>query len=148
MQYWLMKTEPDAFSWQDLCRDGKATWDGVRNYMARNNLRSMAVGDLALIYHSNVGKECVGIARVSRTAFQDPSTEDLRWSAVEVEPVQALAQPVPLQTIREEYAAGGALGQIKVIRENRLSVVALTPGEWARLLELAQTTEPTPRSLA
>ena len=139
MQHWLMKTEPDAFSWNDLCRDGKATWDGVRNYTARNNMRAMAIGDLVLIYHSNIGKECVGIARVSRTAFQDPTTDDARWSAVEVQPVKPLVHTVTLATIRAEYEAGGPLGQIKVIRENRLSVVALTPEEWAHLLKLAQT---------
>ncbi len=143
MRYWLMKTEPDAFSWQDLLRDGVATWDGVRNYTARNNMRAMELGDLVLIYHSNIGKEAVGIARVVATAFQDPSTEDQRWSAVRVAPVVALHKPVTLQTIRDEHAAGGPLAEIKLIRENRLSVVALSDGEWQHLLRLAETAEPT-----
>ncbi len=142
MRYWLMKTEPDAFAWQDLLRDGVATWDGVRNYTARNNLRAMALGDRVLIYHSNVGKEAVGIARVVKTAFQDPTTEDPRWSAVQVAPVAALRKPVTLQTMRAEHAAGGPLAEIKLIRENRLSVIPLTDGEWHHLLALADTPEP------
>lgn len=142
MRYWLMKTEPDVFSWQDLQRDGVATWDGVRNYTARNNMRTMALGDRVLIYHSNIGKEAVGIAQVVKTAFQDPTTDDQRWSAVQVAPVAPLTQAVTLATIREEHAKGGPLAEIKLIRENRLSVVALTEGEWQYLLELAQTREP------
>jgi predicted RNA-binding protein with PUA-like domain len=142
MRYWLMKTEPDAFSWQDLLRDGVATWDGVRNYTARNNMRAMELGDRVLIYHSNIGKEAVGIARVVATAFQDPTTDDLRWSAVKVSPVAPLAKPVTLQTMREEHAKGGPLAEIKLIRENRLSVIPLTDGEWQHLLQLAETTEP------
>lgn len=142
MHHWLMKTEPDAFSWQDLQRDGKATWDGVRNYAARNHLRAMEVGDLALIYHSNTGKECVGIARISRTAFQDPSTPDERWSAVEVQPVKPLKKPVTLVQVREEQAKGGVLKDIKLIREGRLSVSPLTEPEWQFLLQLAETSEP------
>ncbi len=142
MRYWLMKTEPDTFSWQNLLRDGVATWDGVRNYTARNNMRAMERGDRVLIYHSNIGKEAVGIAQVVETAFQDPTTEDLRWSAVKVAPVMALRQPVTLQTMREEHAKGGPLAEIKLIRENRLSVIPLTDGEWQHLLQLADTPEP------
>ena len=142
MRYWLMKTEPDTFSWQDLVRDGVATWDGVRNYTARNNMRAMEIGDRILIYHSNVGKEAVDIARVVRTAFPDPTTDDVRWSAVQVAPMAPLRKPVTLQTIREEQAKGGPLAEIKLIRENRLSVVALTADEWQHLLHLAQTPEP------
>ena len=142
MRYWLMKTEPDAFAWQDLLRDGVATWDGVRNYTARNNMRAMAVGDLVLIYHSNVGKEAVGIARVVKTAFQDPTTEDARWSAVQVAPMAPLRKPVTLQTMRAEHAAGGPLAELKLIRENRLSVIPLTDSEWRHLLALADTPEP------
>ena len=139
MAFWLMKTEPEVYSWQKLVQTGRAVWDGVRNYAARNHLRSMQVGDLVLIYHSNEGKECVGIATVVRTAYPDPSTPDDRWSAVDIAPVQPLQKPVTLQTIRDEQAAGGVLKDIKVIRENRLSVVPLTPPEWQRLLELAAT---------
>ena len=142
MRHWLMKTEPDAFSWQDLVRDGVATWDGVRNYAARNHMRAMALGDLVLIYHSNVGKEAVGIAKVVKTAFPDPTTDDARWSAVQLAPVMPLRSPVTLQTIRDEHAKGGPLAAIAVIRENRLSVVPLTDGEWQHLLLLAGTAEP------
>lgn len=142
MQYWLMKTEPDAFSFQDLQRDGVATWDGVRSYAARNHLRAMAVGDLALIYHSNVGKEAVGIARIVEAAFQDPSTPDERWSAVRIAPVAALRTAVTLQAIRDEQAKGGVLAEIKLIRENRLSVLPLRRDEWLRLLDMAQTPAP------
>ncbi len=142
MRYWLMKTEPDAFSWQDLLRDGVATWDGVRNYTARNNMRAMELGDRVLIYHSNVGKEAVGIAHVVKTAFQDPTTDDQRWSAVQVAPVAPLQKAVTLQTMREEHAKGGPLAEIKLIRENRLSVIPLTDGEWQHLLQLAETAEP------
>ena len=140
MAWWLMKTEPDAYAWQDLVAAGKGTWDGVRNYAARNHMRSMTVGDLVLIYHSNVGKEVVGIARVVREAFQDPTTDDLRWSAVEVAPVRAVAKTVSLATLKAEYEAGGVLGGLEMLRQGRLSVVPLREAEWLRILHLADTT--------
>jgi predicted RNA-binding protein with PUA-like domain len=142
MAYWLMKTEPDAYSWQDLVRDGVGRWDGVRNYSARNHMRAMRLGDLVLIYHSNVGKEAVGIARVVREHYSDPTSQDDRWSCVDVSPVCALAQPVSLPRMRLEYGQPGPLEQLRLFRENRLSVVPLTAEEWARLLELAQTPQP------
>lgn len=142
MANWLMKTEPETFSWQDLVRDGQATWDGVRNYTARNHLSAMQVGDRALIYHSVSQKQAVGIARVSRAAFADPTTDDPRWVAVEVQPLVALARPVTLDAIKHEAVAGGPLEGIRLLRENRLSVVPLQPHEWQRLLALANTPDP------
>ncbi|MFZ4579330.1 MAG: EVE domain-containing protein [Myxococcota bacterium] len=142
MANWLMKTEPETFSWQDLVRDGQATWDGVRNYTARNHLSAMQVGDRALIYHSVSQKQAVGIARVSRTAFPDPTTDDPRWVAVEVQPLVALARPVTLDAIKHEAGPGGPLEGIRLLRENRLSVVPLQPHEWQRLLVLADTPDP------
>jgi len=144
MAFWLLKTEPDAFSWQDLVRKGVATWDGVRNYAARNHLRAMAVDDLALIYHSNTGKEAVGIARIVRAHYPDPTTDDARWSAVDVAPVQALRRPVTLAEIKADQAAGGPLADIRLLRENRLSVVPLTLAEWTHLLKMPETGAPKP----
>lgn len=137
-----MKTEPDVFSWQDLVDRQTATWDGVRNYTARGFLRAMKLGDRILIYHSNIGKAAVGIAEVVREHFADPTTDDPRWSAVEVAPLVPLRQPVSLQQIRAEHGVPGPLEHIRMIRENRLSVVPLTEAEWQRLLQLAQTDEP------
>ena len=91
--YWLIKSEPFKYSWDDLVKDGSTYWDGVRNYMARNNLREMKKGDLALYYHSNEGKEVVGVARVTREAYPDPTTDDARWSVVDFEPVKPLRMP-------------------------------------------------------
>jgi predicted RNA-binding protein with PUA-like domain len=142
MANWLMKTEPETFSWQDLVRDGQATWDGVRNYTARNHLSAMQVGDRALIYHSVSQKQAVGIAHVTRTAFPDPTTDDPRWVAVEVQPLVALVRPVTLDTIKREAGPGGPLEGIRLLRENRLSVVPLQPHEWQRLLVLANTPDP------
>lgn len=143
VHHWLAKTEPDTFSWQDLVRDGKTRWDGVRNYAARNHLRAMAEGDLVLIYHSGEGKEIVGIARVIRTAYRDPTAgDDDRWSAVDMAPVVPVHKPVSLQQIKAEAVPGGALQDIRMIRENRLSVVPLTDAEWQRLLTLAETPDP------
>ena len=142
MQHWLMKTEPEAFSWQDLVERKVACWDGVRNYAARNHMRAMKLGDRVLIYHSNVGKEAVGIAEVVAEHYQDPTTDDLRWSVVDVAPVVALRQPVTLEQIKAEYGRPGPLAEIRMLKENRLSVVPLTAPEWQRLLQLAQTDEP------
>ena len=142
VQHWLMKTEPDAFSWQNLVDRKVACWDGVRNYSARNHMRAMKIGDRILIYHSNVGKQAVGIAEVVAEHYQDPTTEDLRWSAVDVAPVRALERPVTLEQIKTEYGRPGPLAEIRMLRENRLSVVPLSDAEWQRLLQLAGTDEP------
>jgi len=143
MNYWLMKTEPNAFSWQDLVRDGVGRWDGVRNHAAKLFLKSMKVGDLTFIYHSNIGKEVVGIARIVREHYPDLTLPgEHPWVVVDVAPVKPLAKPVTLQAIKAEYGGDGPLGRVELVRQSRLSVVPLRREEWERLLELAQTTEP------
>lgn len=117
-QYWLIKTEPDVFSWDQFVRDGRAVWDGVRNFRARNNLRAMKVGDWALFYHSNVGKEIVGIAEVVREHYPDPTAKGADWSAVDFVPVEPLARPVTLQEIK----ADPELADMPLVRQPRLSV--------------------------
>ena len=104
MKHWLVKSEPYKYSWSDLQKDGWTYWDGVRNYQARNNLRAMRRGDKVLYYHSNEGMEVVGVARVRREAYPDPTSETDRWSVVDIEPVQALKRPVTLQEIKQEPA--------------------------------------------
>lgn len=131
--YWLMKSEPDVYSWDDLVAEGEGTWDGVRNYTARNNMRAMKAGDGVFFYHSNIGVEIVGIAEVSREAFQDPSDETGRWSAVGVKPVRKLPRPVTLQQIK----ADPALADMDLITKFRLSVSAVKPAEWEHILKLA-----------
>lgn len=138
-----MKTEPDVYSWQTLCAKGRGCWDGVRNYTARNFMREMEVGDQVLIYHSNIGKEAVGIAQVVATAYPDPTAEGDRWSAVDVAPLLTLNKPVTLAQLRAEYGVPGPLQDLRLFRENRLSVVPLSAPEWRRVLQLAETEEPT-----
>ncbi len=135
MQYWLIKSEPDVYSFQQLIVDGSTRWDGVRNYQARNHLRAMRTGDLCLYYHSNIGLEVVGIARVIREHYPDPTADKGDWSAVDVEPVCALKRPVPLATLK----AHPALQQIGLVRNPRLSVMPLTEGEFRLVLDLGQT---------
>ena len=101
MAYWLVKSEPFKYSWQQLLADGRTTWDGVRNYQARNNLQAMKKGDQVLFYHSNEGLEIVGIAEVVREAFQDPGSEDPRWVAVDLKPLRTLKRSVPLSLIKQ-----------------------------------------------
>jgi predicted RNA-binding protein with PUA-like domain len=133
--HWLVKSEPFKYAWDQLVEDGRTEWDGVRNYEARNNLRDMKVGDLVLYYHSNEGKEVVGVARVCGEAYPDPTTDDDRWVAVDVEPVQRLEEPVTLAAIKAEPA----LSEIALVRRGRISVVPITPGEFARILAMGQT---------
>lgn len=123
---WLMKTEPEAFSWDDLVRDGETTWDGVRNHRAANNLRTMKVGDQCLFYHSVTGKEIVGIAQVSEAGMTDPKDPDGKWAAVKVKPVRAFARPVTLQAIKAEPK----LAECELVRLSRLSVAEIRPPEW------------------
>jgi predicted RNA-binding protein with PUA-like domain len=125
-QYWLIKSEPDVYSWERFVRDGRTFWDGVRNYQARNNLRAMRVGDLAVFYHSNIGKEAVGIAEIITEAYQDPTSSTAEWLAVDVRPHKAFTTPVTLATIKSQPE----LSQIGLIKQSRLSVVALTPEEF------------------
>lgn len=134
MNYWLMKTEPDVFSWSKLESDGSAIWDGVRNYAARNHMRAMKKGDQVLIYHSNIGKEVVGIATVSKEHFQDPTTDDDKWSAVEVQPKQALKKSVTLELIKKTPE----LSQIKLITIGRLSVMPVTKVEFDTIIKLSK----------
>ncbi len=136
--YWLIKSEPYKYPWSELVSEGWTHWDGVRNYEARNNLRAMKVGDLCLFYHSNEGKEVVGIARVSREFYPDPTTDDERWSVVDVRPVVAFAEPVTLAAIKAEPA----LAEMALVRRSRLSVVAVEPSEFKRILAMGKTELP------
>ena len=132
--HWLVKSEPFKYSWDDLVKDESTYWDGVRNYQARNNLREMKVGDYALYYHSNVGKEVVGIAKVTRSAYQDPTTDDDRWVVVDVAPVKPLKVPVTLAQIK----ADPQLVQIPLVTHSRLSVMPLEKSDFERILELGK----------
>jgi len=116
MNYWLMKTEPGTFSWDDLVRDKKAVWDGVRNFQARNNLKAMKKGDFAFIYHSMEDKAVIGIAEITREHFPDPQDKD--WAAVEIKPVKKLKNPVNLGTIKQEKQ----LANMVLVKNSRLSV--------------------------
>lgn len=126
MNYWLVKSEPFKYSWDRLLKDKRTFWDGVRNYQARNNLLAMRKGDQVLFYHSNEGLAVVGIARVVKEAYQDPTTEDDRWVAVDIEPVETLTTPVTLETIKREKN----LQNIALVRQGRLSVMPLTNEEF------------------
>jgi predicted RNA-binding protein with PUA-like domain len=129
---WLVKSEPFKYSWAQLCRDGRTRWDGVRNFEARNNLRAMRVGDRLLFYHSNEGKQIVGLAEVVAAAYPDPTAPGEDWSVVDVAPVATLAQPVPLSTIKAEPR----LAELALLRKSRLSVVPVTAGEFALLMQM------------
>ena len=133
--YWLVKSEPNAYAWSDLVRDGSTYWDGVRNAQARNNLLAMRVGDLALYYHSNVGKDVVGIARITRSAYPDPTSDDGRWVVVDLAPVQPLVASVSLAQIK----ADAALAEIPLITQSRLSVMPLGKPAFERILRLGKT---------
>ena len=132
--YWLMKSEPDAYSWDDLLAEGEGTWDGVRNHRAANNLRAMQVGDLAFFYHSNVGLEIVGIVKISKAGLADPSDPEGKWAAVKVKPVKKLKRPVTLKQIK----ADPALAEIELIKLSRLSVAVITAAEWEYILEMSR----------
>ena len=130
---WLMKSEPDAYSWDDLVTEGEGTWDGVRNHLAARNLRTMQVGDRAFFYHSNIGKEIVGIVEISVAGITDPNDPEGKWAAVKVKPVEKLAHPVTLKTIK----ATPELAEMELVRLSRLSVCAVRPAEWAKVLAMA-----------
>jgi len=132
---WLVKSEPFKYAWDDLVRDGSTYWDGVRNYEARNNLQAMKKGDRLLYYHSNEGKEIVGIAKVTKTAYQDPTTDDDRWVVVDVAPVKPLAEPVTLAQIK----ADAALAKIPLVTHSRLSVMPIPAAAYKRVLKLGKT---------
>lgn len=131
MNYWLVKSEPFKYSWEQFLKDGRTFWDGVRNYQARNNLQAMKQGDQVLFYHSNEGLAVVGVAQVIKEAYQDPTTEDTRWVAVDLEPVATLKTPVTLAAMKKEKR----LQNIGLIRQAQLSVMPLTKEEFALIVE-------------
>jgi predicted RNA-binding protein with PUA-like domain len=133
-RFWLMKSEPFKYSWDDLVSEGEGIWDGVRNHQAKNNLAAMQVGDEAFFYHSREGLEVVGICMVSEAGINDPTDETGKWAAVKVKPKAKLAQPVTLQAIKIEPR----LAEMQLIRQSRLSVCPVTPEEWAVICEMAQ----------
>ncbi len=137
-QYWLIKSEPNTYPYQKLVSDGRATWDGVRNFQARNNLRAMKKGDLAFFYHSNIGKEVVGIATVTREAYPDPTAKGEDWSVVDFAPAFALKQPVTLETIKNDPAFAG----LQLITHSRLSVVPVSEPHFQHILDLGGTKKP------
>ncbi len=133
MQYWLMKSEPDVFSWDDLVEKKKAEWDGVRNHQAQSHMKAMRKGDQALFYHSNIGLEAVGIMEIVEEAAPDSTDDAGKWIAVHVSPLRKLARPVTLRTIK----ADPALAEMAMIRQSRLSVSPVTPEQFAHILTLA-----------
>ena len=133
--YWLVKSEPDKYSWDDLVKDGSTYWDGVRNAQARNNLREMKSGDAVLYYHSNIGKEVVGIARVTKASYPDPTTDDDRWVVVDLEPVRPLAVPVTLAQVK----ADAKLQKVPLVTHSRLSVMPIEKPAFERILKLGKT---------
>ncbi|HKG04812.1 MAG TPA: EVE domain-containing protein [Pedobacter sp.] len=132
MNHWLVKSEPFKYSWDKFNKDGRTFWDGVRNYQARNNLKEMKEGDLVLFYHSNEGKNVVGIAKVVREFYQDPTTEDPNWVVVDLAPVEGLKNPVSLEQIKAEQS----LKDISLVRQGRLSVMPLKTEEFDKILEM------------
>ena len=132
MNHWLVKSEPFKYSWEKFNEDGRTFWDGVRNYQARNNLKAMKEGDLVLFYHSNEGKNVVGIAKVVREFYQDPTTDDANWVVVDLSPVESLKNPVSLEQIKAEPS----LVDISLVRQGRLSVMPLKATEFDKILEM------------
>lgn len=132
MNYWMVKQEPEAYSWDDFVKDGKTDWTGVRNFQARNNLKAMKKGDKVLFYHSVTGKEVIGIAKVSKEGFPDPLDE--KWVAVEIVPDKKLKKPISLADIKSNVA----LANIKLIRQSQLSVMPLTKDEFEEILSMSK----------
>ncbi len=132
-RYWLMKSEPDAYGWDDLVAEGEGTWDGVRNHRAKNNLMAMEVGDRALFYHSNIGKEIVGIVEISASGLTDPSDPTGKWASVKVKPIEKLPRPVTLKEIKAEPR----LAETELVKLSRLSVAEVRPAEWKLILKMA-----------
>ena len=138
MQYWLVKQEPEAYSWATLVSEGKTAWTGVRNFQARNNLRSMKRGDLVFFYHSVSEKQVVGIAKVTKEAYSDPTATDGEWVCVDLAPVKALTKPVGLDVMRTDEV----LKEMKLVKQSRLSVTPVTGGQFQRVLKLGETKAP------
>lgn len=135
MNYWLVKQEPEAYAWDRFVEDGRTAWTGVRNFQARNNLRAMKTGDLVLYYHSVTGKEIVGVAKVAKEAYPDPTADDGDWSVVDLVPAKRLKRPVTLETIKTD----AALREMPLVRQSRLSVTPVTAAQFRRVLELGGT---------
>lgn len=135
LSYWLVKSEPESYSWADLVKESGTVWSGIRNFQARNNLRAMKRGDLVLFYHSVSEKQVVGIAKVDREHFPDPTAQDGDWSAVELKPLKALKAPVTLDRIKRD----SVLKEMLLVRHTRLSTMPVSTEQAARLLELGGT---------
>ena len=131
-QHWLVKSEPSSYSWDDLVKDGRTAWTGVRNFAARNHLRGMRPGDRVLFYHSVVGKEVVGIAKVAAPSYRDPTATEGDWNCVDLTPVRPLKRPVPLDAIK----ASAKLQNVPLLRQSRLSVMPLAEEEFDEILHL------------
>jgi predicted RNA-binding protein with PUA-like domain len=131
--YWLVKSEPSVYGWEQLVKDKKTSWDGVRNYAARNHLKAMKKGDEVLFYHSNEGMEIVGIAKVDKEFYQDPTTDDANWLVVDLKPHKKLKKPVTLSQIKTDKR----LQEMALVRLGRLSVQPVTEKEWKIIMELA-----------
>jgi predicted RNA-binding protein with PUA-like domain len=133
--YWMVKQEPETYSWDDFVRDGKTDWSGVRNYQARNNLREMKTGDSVLFYHSGKEKSVVGIAEVQKAAYADPTADDPQWVAVDLKPVKPFDTPVPLAAIRYDKRLSG----LPLIRQSQLSVMPLTKDEFDAIVTMGKS---------
>ncbi len=134
MNYWLVKSEPSVYSWDELKKDKKTFWNGVRNYAARNNMREMKKEDEVFYYHSNEGMEIVGIAKVIKEAYQDPTTEDTNWVVVDLKPLKKLKRPVSLSDIKKE----SSLANMELVKNSRLSVQKVKPEEWKIILQMSE----------
>jgi len=134
-RYWLIKSEPAAYGWDNLVADGETLWDGVRNHRAAMNLRTMKKGETAFFYHSVTGKEIVGVAEISEAGLTDPKDPDGKWAAVKIRPVRPLERPVTLAEIK----ADATLAEIELVRQSRLSVAEIRPAEWERIRAMARS---------
>lgn len=134
MNYWLVKQEPEDYSWADFVKDKRTAWTGVRNFQARNNLRAMKKGDEVLFYHSGTGKEIVGVARVDRAGYPDPTANEGDWSCVDLVPVKALKQPIPLANVK----ADPTLKEMALVKQSRLSVMPVTAAQFKRVLKVGK----------
>ena len=134
MNYWLVKSEPSVYSWDTFVKEKRTFWDGVRNYTARNNMREMKKGDAVFYYHSNEGLEIVGIAKVVKESYQDPTTENKNWVVVDLKPVKKLKKPVSLATIK----AIPQLAEMELVKNSRLSVQKVQPEEWDFILKISE----------
>ena len=134
MNYWLVKSEPFKYSWDDFVKEGKSVWDGVRNYQARNNMKEMKKGDWVFFYHSNEGMEVIGLAEVKREFFQDPTTEDPRWVVVEIVPIKKFNNTVTLKMMKSD----DRLSNLALIKQSRLSVTPVGKHEFDIILSLAE----------